>query len=94
MVICLKVEMEKHVMNSVVLCITDKINKLLDAGSRRAYIRFVSGWDDYSFNPSVWSDEHCSSCCTLSLIRLYLDKLVSKCNQAASRLFVKELALL
>ena len=45
-------------------------------------------------NPSAWSDEHCSSCCTLSLIRLYLDKLGSKCNQAASRLFVKELALL
>ena len=45
-------------------------------------------------NPSAWSDEHCSSCCTLSLIRLYLDKLGSKCNQAASFLFVKELALL
>ena len=45
-------------------------------------------------NPSAWSDEPCSSCCTLSLIRLYLDKLGSKCNQAASRLFVKELALL
>jgi hypothetical protein len=41
-------------------------------------------------NPSVWSDGRC----TLSLIRLYLDKLGSKCNQAASRLFVKELALL
>jgi len=27
------------------------------------------------FNPSAWSDEPCSSCCTLSLIRLYLDKL-------------------
>ena len=46
------------------------------------------------FNPSAWSDEPCSSCCTLSLIGLYLDKLGSKCNQAASRLFVKELALL
>jgi len=46
------------------------------------------------FNPSAWSDEPCSSCCTLSLIRLYLDKLGSKCNQAASRLIVKELALL
>ena len=34
------------------------------------------------------------ACCTLSFIRLYLDKLGSKCNQAASRLFVKELALL
>ena len=45
-------------------------------------------------NPSAWSDEPCSSCCTLSLIRLYLDKLGSKCNQAASRLFVKELTLL
>ena len=40
------------------------------------------------------SDEHCSSCCTLSFIRLYLDNLGSKCNQAASCLFMKELALL
>jgi len=47
-----------------------------------------------SFNSSAWSDEHCSSCCTLSLIRQYLDNLRSKCSQAVSRLFVKELALL
>jgi len=26
-------------------------------------------------NPSAWSDEHCSSCCILSLIRLYLDNI-------------------
>ena len=62
-----------------------------------------------SINPSVWSDvhctsqskhhlswsdEHCTSCCTLSLIRIYVDNLRSKCNRAASCLFVKELALL
>ena len=41
-----------------------------------------------------WSDEHCSSWCTLSLIRLYLDNIGSKCNQAALCLFVKEMALL
>jgi len=46
------------------------------------------------FNPSAWNDDHCSSCCMLSLIRLYLNDIVSKCNQAASCLFVKELALL
>ena len=45
------------------------------------------------FNPSARSDEHWSSCCTPSLIRLYLDNLGSKCNQAALCLFVKELAL-
>ena len=39
-------------------------------------------------------DEHCSSCCTLSLIRLCLDNIESKCNRAASYLFMKELALL
>jgi len=38
-------------------------------------------------------DDHCLSCCTLSLIRLYLDDIVSKCNRAASCLFMKELAL-
>ena len=62
----------------------------------------------YNLNPSVWSDGHCSSqskhhlswsdnhwssCCTLSLIRIYLDTLGSKCNRAALCLFVKELAL-
>jgi len=26
-------------------------------------------------NPSAWSDEHCWSCYTLSLIRLYLDNI-------------------
>jgi len=41
-----------------------------------------------------WSDEHCSSWCTLSLIRLYLDNIGSKCNRDALCLFVKELALL
>jgi len=34
------------------------------------------------------------SWCTLSLIRLYLDNIGSKCNRAAWCLFVKELALL
>ena len=38
-------------------------------------------------------DENCSSCCMLSLIRLYLN-IGSKCNRAASCLFMKELALL
>jgi len=42
----------------------------------------------YSLN-----DDHCLSCCTLSLIRLYLDDKMSKCNRAASCLFMKELAL-
>ena len=46
------------------------------------------------FNPSAWSDEHWSSCCTLSLIRLYLDNIWSKCNWAALFLFMKEMALL
>ena len=61
------------------------------------------------FNPSAWSDEccsswrkhhlscndeHCSSCCTLSLIPLYLDNIGRKCNRAALYVFTKELALL
>ena len=53
------------------------------------------------FNPSAWSDEHWSSqrkhhlsWCTLSLIRLYLNNIGSKCNRAVSCLFVKKLALL
>ena len=41
-----------------------------------------------------WSDEHCSSCCTLSLIRLYLDNIGRKCNQAALYVLMKELVLL
>jgi hypothetical protein len=45
-------------------------------------------------NPSAWSDEHCSSCCTVSLIRLYLDNIGRKCNPAALNVFTKELALL
>ena len=62
-----------------------------------------------SVNPSAWSnehclsqrkrhlswrDEHCSSCCTLSLIRLYHDNIGRKCNRAAFHVFTKELALL
>ena len=43
---------------------------------------------EYSLN-----HDHCLSCCTLSLIRLYCDNIGSKCNQAALCLFVKELAL-
>ena len=42
----------------------------------------------------LWSDEHCSSCCTLSLILLYLDNIGRKCNRAALFVFMKELALL
>jgi hypothetical protein len=45
-------------------------------------------------NPSVWSDEHCSSCCTLSFVRLYLDNIGRKFNWAALYVFMKELALL
>ena len=45
-------------------------------------------------NPSAWSDKHCSSCCTHSLICLYLDNIGSKCNRAALCLFMKELAFL
>ena len=48
----------------------------------------------YTLNPSVWSDKHCSSCCTVSLIRLYLDNIGRKCNVAALYVFMKELALL
>jgi len=47
----------------------------------------------HSLNPSAWSDKHCSSCCTLSLIRLYLDNIRRKCNQAALYVFMKVLAL-
>ena len=54
-----------------------------------------SSWEtNNSVNPSEWRDEHCSSCCTLSLIRLYLDNIGSKCNRATSCLFMKVLALL
>ena len=48
----------------------------------------------FKVNTSAWSDEHCSSWYTLSLIRLYLDNIGSKCNWAASCVFLKELALL
>ena len=61
-----------------------------------------------AINPSAWSDERCSSwrkhhlswsdehwsCCTLSLIWLYLDNIGRKCNWAALYVFKKELALL
>jgi len=48
----------------------------------------------YTLNPSVWSDKHCLSCCTVSIIRLYLDNIGEKCNRAALYVFTKELALL
>jgi hypothetical protein len=32
-------------------CVIDKTYKLVDAESRRAYIRFVSGCDEYSLKP-------------------------------------------
>lgn len=51
-------------------------------------------WSSWRKHHLSWSDDHCSSCCTLSLIRLYLGNIGSKCNRAASCLFVKELALL
>ena len=38
--------------------------------------------------------DHCFSCCTLSVIRLYRDDIGSKCNRAALCLIVMELALL
>jgi len=50
--------------------------------------------DPKYINPSAWSDEHCSSCCTLSLIRLYLDNIGRKCNRAGLYVFTKEPALL
>jgi len=52
------------------------------------FIFFSAPEFGYSLN-----DDHCLSCCTLSLIYLYLDNIVSKCNRAASCLFMKELAL-
>ena len=48
----------------------------------------------YAINPLAWSDEHCFSWYMLLLIHLYLDNIASKCNRAASCLFVKQLALL
>ena len=69
---------------------------------------FPHGITKYYVNSSVWNDEPCSSwgkhhlswnddhnssCCTLSLIRLYLDTIRSKCNRSTLCLFVKELAL-
>jgi hypothetical protein len=58
-----------------------------------------SVWSDghcssYQKHHLSWSDERCSSRYVLSLIRLYLDNIESKCNPAASCLFMKELALL
>ena len=41
-----------------------------------------------------WRDEHCSSCYTFSLSRLYLDNIGSKRNWAALCLFMNEMALL
>jgi len=60
----------------------------------RNYFIFFSALEFWVFFLHLWSDEQCSSCYMLSLIRLYLNNIGSKCNQAASCLFVKELALL
>ena len=80
--------------------------KSLVLHQRKFLIRIAIGM--FEFNPSVGNDEHCSSwgkhhlswndihhssCCTISLIRLYLDNILSKCNRAALRLFAKELPL-
>jgi hypothetical protein len=48
----------------------------------------------HSENITSWNDEHCLSHYALSLIGQYLDKIVSKCNRAASCVFMKVLALL
>ena len=45
-------------------------------------------------NPSAWSDRHCPYAARSHSFVYIFDKLGSKCNQAASRLFVKELTLL
>ena len=72
-------------------------------------LKFISSSHLPPINPSVWSDERCSSqrkhflqwsnelCsswCSLSLIRLYLDNFGSKCIRATLCLFMKELAIL
>jgi len=48
----LKVKTVKQVMNSIVLC-NSKIHKLLDAGSRREYMRAVCSCDGYSLKRGV-----------------------------------------
>jgi len=62
--------------------------------ARNYFFIFFSALEFWVFFLQSWSAEHCMSWCTLSLICLYLDNIGSKCNRAASCLFVKELALL
>ena len=62
--------------------------------ARNFFFIFFSALEFWVFFLQSWSAEHCMSCCTLSLIHLYLNNIGNKCNLAASCLFVKELALL
>jgi len=62
--------------------------------ARNYFFILFSALEFWVFFLQSWSAEHCMSWCTLSLIRLYLYNIGSKCNRAASCLFVKELALL
>jgi len=62
--------------------------------ARNYFFIFFSALEFWVFFLQSWSAEHCMSWCTLSLIRLYLNNIGSKCNQAALCVFVKELALL
>jgi len=60
----------------------------------RNYFFILSLLSNFGFSfLQSWSAEHCMPWCTLSLICLYLDNIGSKCNRAASCLFVKELPL-
>jgi len=65
-----------------------------DTVTRNYLFIFFSALEFWVFFLQSWKAEHCMSLCTLSRIRLYLDNIGSKCNRAASCLFVKELALL
>jgi hypothetical protein len=56
--------------------------------------RGVTSTARHGENITLWYDEHCSSFCMLALIEQYLDNIVSKCNLAASCVFMKVLALL
>ena len=62
--------------------------------ARNYFFIFFSALEFWVFFLQSWSAEHSMSWCTLSLIRLYLDNIGSKCNRAAWCLFQKELALL
>ena len=68
--------------------------KVSETVARNYFFIFFSALEFSVFFLQSWSAEHCMSWCTLSLIRLYLDNIGSKCKQVALCLFVKELALL